>query len=176
MKNKILMVGIFLIFFMGLTVSQVSESCCVVHCTPGCDDPACEACVCAMDPYCCEGEWDEICVGEVEEECATSCSCICAEIEGNEGEVVMYCADICGGNEGCVADCLKDFLELCDINCYDFCEAACEQLDGDGCYDECVEALCEEGPPVPEFGFIGIALAVLLTTPAFAYLLVRRRR
>ncbi|ODS40845.1 MAG: hypothetical protein A7315_07475 [Candidatus Altiarchaeales archaeon WOR_SM1_79] len=32
------------------------------------------------------------------------------------------------------------------------------------------------GLPVPEFGFIGIALAVLLTTPAFAYLLVGRRR
>ena len=42
------------------------NDCCVPSSTPGCDDPEIEACVCALDPFCCAVAWDELCVEEVE--------------------------------------------------------------------------------------------------------------
>jgi hypothetical protein len=42
--------------------------CCTVQDTPGCGDPAVEACVCDEDPFCCGlegGSWDETCVSNV---------------------------------------------------------------------------------------------------------------
>ncbi|MGE0641800.1 MAG: hypothetical protein AB7G12_14715 [Thermoanaerobaculia bacterium] len=30
----------------------------------GCDDPTCQDTVCAFDPFCCQVEWDDICVNE----------------------------------------------------------------------------------------------------------------
>ena len=37
---------------------------------PNCD--TCAAAVCQMDPYCCNNQWDSICVGHVPSECGTS--------------------------------------------------------------------------------------------------------
>ena len=37
--------------------------CCAGNRTPGCNDEACCASVCACDPYCCETEWDNNCAG-----------------------------------------------------------------------------------------------------------------
>ncbi|MCB9717031.1 MAG: hypothetical protein H6712_24455 [Myxococcales bacterium] len=39
--------------------------CCADNGTPGCDDATIESCVCASDAYCCDTEWDGVCVGEV---------------------------------------------------------------------------------------------------------------
>lgn len=36
---------------------------------PGCDDAVCEATVCAVDSFCCDTEWDSICVGEAIDMC-----------------------------------------------------------------------------------------------------------
>lgn len=49
--------------------------CFSVHDTPGCDDAACCAEVCALDPYCCETEWDEFCVAYAISTCAGSPNC-----------------------------------------------------------------------------------------------------
>ena len=49
----------------------------------------------------------------------------------------------------------------------------CKQFqEGDCTWCECVP---EEVPPVPEFASLAVALAILLTAPAFAYLLVKRK-
>jgi predicted outer membrane repeat protein len=49
--------------------------CCVAHGTPGCDDPpGCEELVCSIDPWCCEVEWDQICVDEAFTYCS-GCDC-----------------------------------------------------------------------------------------------------
>lgn len=37
------------------------SDCCFDHGTPGCDDPECEALVCAADSFCCDIGWDQIC-------------------------------------------------------------------------------------------------------------------
>ncbi|MHC4065121.1 MAG: pre-peptidase C-terminal domain-containing protein [Planctomycetota bacterium] len=38
------------------------HDCCEPHPTPGCSNPAIEACVCAVEPDCCTDEWDTWCV------------------------------------------------------------------------------------------------------------------
>lgn len=40
--------------------------CCAENGTPGCDDAAIESCVCMSDSYCCDTEWDDVCVSEVD--------------------------------------------------------------------------------------------------------------
>jgi hypothetical protein len=47
--------------------------CCVSNPTPGCGDPEVESCVCLLDPFCCEIEWDGICVGEALDPCGAVC-------------------------------------------------------------------------------------------------------
>lgn len=43
--------------------------------TPGFpDDPACEAAVCAVDPFCCNISWDGICAGEAVNDFPTECA------------------------------------------------------------------------------------------------------
>ena len=49
--------------------------CCVASSIgkPGCSDPACEASICAADPFCCETSWDGICAAAA---CAdANCQC-----------------------------------------------------------------------------------------------------
>ena len=36
---------------------------------PGCDDAVCCAIVCGIDPFCCDGTWDEVCVGYADQNC-----------------------------------------------------------------------------------------------------------
>lgn len=50
----------------GVSVVSASTDCCYGNGTPGCDDPAIEACVCAIDPYCCSTQWDQQCADEVD--------------------------------------------------------------------------------------------------------------
>jgi hypothetical protein len=38
-----------------------SGDCCISHSYAGCQDPSCEASVCADDPYCCDVMWDQYC-------------------------------------------------------------------------------------------------------------------
>jgi hypothetical protein len=46
--------------------------CCVAQDLPGCSDAGVEACVCALDDFCCSVTWDETCVLE-----AADCGAIC---------------------------------------------------------------------------------------------------
>jgi hypothetical protein len=64
----------------GLSCGGGDEGCCDAHSTPGCDDAAVEACVCATDPFCCGedddgvGFWDATCVDKVGDLlCASAC-------------------------------------------------------------------------------------------------------
>lgn len=50
----------------GISLISATTDCCYGNGTPGCDDEAIEACVCATDPYCCDYEWDQTCAGEVD--------------------------------------------------------------------------------------------------------------
>ena len=49
------------------TCADLDTGCCAVHDTPSCDDQAVADCVCMLDDFCCNVEWDGICVDEVEQ-------------------------------------------------------------------------------------------------------------
>lgn len=51
------------------------SDCCVGHPTPGCSDPVCQELICAMDPFCCNVEWDVLCASLADSEptCANNC-------------------------------------------------------------------------------------------------------
>jgi subtilisin-like proprotein convertase family protein len=55
--------------FCGTCPTGGGSDCCVANGTPGCDDPTCEAIVCAVDPFCCDVAWDSICAGEAQTMC-----------------------------------------------------------------------------------------------------------
>ena len=46
------------------------SNCCVANGGVGCDDAACQAAVCAIDPFCCSTAWDGICASEAAGLCA----------------------------------------------------------------------------------------------------------
>ena len=72
---------------------------CVVEETPGCNGCGCEDCVCAIDPSCCETEWDEQCVQECLSQCG-GCGSMLACGDGvctpDGGENCMACPEDCG--------------------------------------------------------------------------------
>ena len=43
------------------------------HGGPECDDVPVNDCVCELDPYCCDEQWDEICVSEAQYACTADC-------------------------------------------------------------------------------------------------------
>ena len=99
--------------------SGAKSNCCVFHGGSGCEDPACEASVCALDPFCCSVEWDDICVGHAEDDP----SCIC---EGTSGGTAGTTTGTTG--EPSRGDC-------------------CDPHAGTGCGDaDCEAAVCSEDP------------------------------
>lgn len=92
--------------------------CCVANGTPGCDDATLEACVCMQDDYCCNTEWDGVCVGEVESfGCGT-----CGGGSGGSGSG----GDGGGGPSACCqqqmgAGCPDDPVEACVCAVDDYC-------------------------------------------------------
>jgi hypothetical protein len=86
----------------------------------GCADDAIEACVCAVDPVCCESGWDELCVLHVEQAGCGGCTfgpsstdfgsdcCIPSEDPGCPDEMVSAC--VCESDPFC---CKVQWDELC---------------------------------------------------------------
>ncbi|MEK6676289.1 MAG: IPTL-CTERM sorting domain-containing protein [Planctomycetota bacterium] len=64
--------------------------CCAAHANAGCEDPTCCAAVCAIDPFCCDTQWDSICAGEAESLCPACapppCDVICDPSKTLENE------------------------------------------------------------------------------------------
>jgi hypothetical protein len=70
-----------------------SGNCCFASFGLGCEDPACSASVCAIDPFCCDTSWDGICASEA---CADpNCDC---EPAGGDPFVEIECGDTVCGN------------------------------------------------------------------------------
>jgi len=53
---------------------------------PGCDADGCVEAVCENDSYCCDTEWDDICVGEVADYCVNP---VCAAPTPEPGDVII---------------------------------------------------------------------------------------
>lgn len=77
------------------------SDCCIPHATPGCGDAPCQDAACALDAFCCDKEWDEICVNEVvPEACPGLCPPPAQPGYGNCGLPTVECAIV----EQCIND------------------------------------------------------------------------
>jgi hypothetical protein len=47
------------------TTGADAGDCCTPHATPGCENADVQACVCGQDAFCCDSEWDAMCVENV---------------------------------------------------------------------------------------------------------------
>ncbi len=89
---------------------------------PACDD--CAATVCAFDPYCCETEWDGVCVDEAASECGGGASCHDeCEIGAAMGAECGTCAgDVCAADPFCCntswdSACVSGAEAECGLTC-----------------------------------------------------------
>ncbi|MBK8266160.1 MAG: hypothetical protein IPK80_33135 [Nannocystis sp.] len=104
-----------LIFERASGIAAESGACCDPHVSGGCEEEEVAACVCAQDPFCCQGEWDERCVAEIELLGCGGC--------GDLGEV-----DCCLAHGS--ASCVDEAIAAC-VCAYDaYC---CEDMWDDGC-------------------------------------------
>jgi hypothetical protein len=115
-----------------------ANGCCVASNEPGCNNGACEAEVCAVDPSCCTDAWDEDCWWLTNELCF---SC---------GEFPFTCCTV-HTTPGCEEG--GDFLGCADAVCY-FDPFCCQVVWDQSCVDiatELPQCLCcfEPGCPPP---------------------------
>lgn len=76
------------------------EPCCVAHDGPGCNDAAIQACVCAQDPTCCSGSWNQFCVNEIKQFGCGSCEGGAGGAGGSGGSGTAGSGDAFGGSAG----------------------------------------------------------------------------
>ncbi|MHC4429061.1 MAG: hypothetical protein ACYS0D_10750, partial [Planctomycetota bacterium] len=148
---------------IGAIPAGVSD-CCAPNGTPGCDDPDCEAIVCAIDPFCCDTEWDGICADEACELCGELCpgcppagacgpgSGDCFIPNGTPGcddteccelicSIDPFCCDV-AWDTACANAALTFCVEPCDLDCPP------EALDeGEACGDD-TNGGCNSSPAV----------------------------
>lgn len=151
--------------------------CCADNNTPGCEDPAVEACVCGMDAYCCDTEWDDICAGLAAGDCE-ACGPPnedCCTVQASPGCTDMgiqtcvcgqdpYCCNtqwdaVCVGLVGttlCGASCMPDDADGpccsangtpgCEVNTVESCVCTSDPFCCDTEWDAmCVDVIPTEG-------------------------------
>ena len=74
--------------WVDFLADQSCGDCVEANGTPGCENTACEAAVCAVDSFCCNVFWDSICAGEALDICVPDlCLALPSSIEGFNAEV-----------------------------------------------------------------------------------------
>jgi hypothetical protein len=131
-----------------------ADDACGLECFPGEDcehplcergtplDPTCSSCVaqvCDIDGFCCEVEWDQLCVDIADEicdiDCATGCQHGLCEASGPLDPGCDPCvAEVCTFDPFCCG-------VLWDPECVNAAQARCDIDCGDRCHHE----LCEDG-------------------------------
>jgi len=85
-------------FFGNFVEGNVAETATLVGTgRPGCSDTVCQNEVCAFDPFCCDVEWDDICIDEaINDPYAPSCNCnisnCCGSVIIGSGVLVLAVA------------------------------------------------------------------------------------
>src|SRR4029453_11149713 len=99
--------------------------CCRAHAGPGCDDVACNDCVCNSDPFCCFAQWDQSCA-ETQTIIRCSDECGCSTTPGptpTPGGPCCSARDPEGGRPGCDDDicqtCVCGMDPMCCTNIWD---------------------------------------------------------
>ena len=87
-------------------------SCFASNGSPGCNDGACCATICAVDSFCCDVSWDSICADEALQLCSVPCAqdCVTSRTFAPPPDGTVDAADLAsllgawGGCSGCCAD------------------------------------------------------------------------
>jgi len=136
-------------------------------------DPSCDECVanvCDFDSFCCEVEWDSICVGEAEEICGLDCGggppAECGNGTCEVGEDCVFCPEDCGQCEECPHDvcvegsalpfgcnaCTPNVCKVdsfcCEVAWDSICVALAEEHCAVECENVCAHDLCDPGVPL----------------------------
>lgn len=142
-------------------------NCCLANASPGCEDESCCAATCAIDPFCCESNWDEQCATQAQQVCGVLC-------EGNSCPPSLGSCCLSHGTPGCSdTSCCSTVCSLlpecCEVGwstaCAELAETSCGCLppepmtcpesDGDccsahqgvGCESQCCcELVCNNDP------------------------------
>jgi hypothetical protein len=107
--------------------------CCAANGSPGCDDAAVEACVCVADAFCCNSEWDQLCVDQVDSLMCGSCGGGGGSTGGGGGPAACCVPTV---TAGCPAD---PALEACVCGSDPFC---CDSEWDSLCVDEVDSFMC----------------------------------
>src|SRR5262249_22561062 len=59
------------------TPTPTPGSCCAGNFGPGCNDATCQSCVCGVDAFCCDTQWDDQCAAEAADPAVCGLSCPC---------------------------------------------------------------------------------------------------
>jgi hypothetical protein len=141
-------------------------SCCAPHGTPGCDNTSCCNAVCAVDSFCCDAEWDEVCVSQAADICGI-CPPICGNGICEPGESYPSCLDCpppsqcpgvgsccaphgtpgCDNTSCCNAVCAVDSF-CCDAEWDEVCVSQAADICGI-CPSICGNGICEPGESFP---------------------------
>ena len=125
------------------------NSCCEASALPGCNDPEVLSCVCAVDSFCCQVQFDSLCVSEALQ-CGTTCSnegaesdcCSASDAPGCTDQAVHDC--VCATDFSC---CSSGFDEVCVAQAIGECGAQCSQPPP---VSDCCSASSVPGCTVPE--------------------------
>lgn len=131
--------------------------CCMDTNMPGCEDPDVTACMCAIDAFCCDNEWDNQCATQAQAMCGLDCGggptdhdCCITGGAGCDDDAVEAC--VCAADSFCCetewdAMCVsKVGSELCAASCDpdDFDGPCCETNESGGCEVNAIEmCVCE---------------------------------
>ena len=137
-----------------LEACRCPDLCCDAQDHPGCDVPACEACVCDEQPSCCTDEWTAGCAQLAADTCAASCPCLEGACEPHDqvGTVDPDCwRCVCAEDISCCTEAWdEDCVELGSLECVDDCGCAglcCTPHEPSGCsLESCEDAVCAERP------------------------------
>ncbi len=133
-----------------------SGDCCAPHDAPACASQATTQCVCDLDAYCCQVEWDALCVEQAADDCAAGCAMapqcgdgVCDDVE-DCGACPADCGP-CDPGDCCQAradaGCEVPSLEACVCQADPFCCAtAWDSLCVLGAIDTCA-ATCDAPAP-----------------------------
>lgn len=148
-------------------VSEEGDGCCgCISGPPGCDDPACTAAICGLDPFCCDTAWDSFCCFSVQAICGENCdaaggggsNCCCENgLSGGPGCDDPNCeAAVCALDPFC---CDTQWDQLCCEAAVQLCSDLCSKggvgaprgdLNGDGAVDG-----ADLGALLSHWGFAG---------------------
>jgi len=133
-----------------------SGDCFAASPTPSCNNGDCCQLVCSQDPFCCDTEWDNLCVDAANSLCAPCGTAKAGNCYAENGSAHCddpeCCLTVCAQDPFCCTNvwddiCVSEALELCG-NCGSFNAGSCTETNGSpGCANLfCCAIVCELDP------------------------------